>query len=358
MKIIIVSSGTGGHLFCGLSIAEEIKKRMPDCELFFLGSGRRLARKIVEDNGFKFHKIYSSGLTGKGLAKFIKFLFSQFVGVLQSGLLFLSIKPKIIISAGGFAATGVVLWSRIYKVPCVVHEQNIIPGKANRLAGRFADKILISFEETKKYFDSQKCIFTGMPVRFNEKIPACSARKQLGLTPDLFTVLVMGGSAGAHKINDVMVNALDKLPRDTQFIHLTGVKDMSFVRDAYRKFKFDAYVEAFCTEMCTVYSASSAVICRAGSGTLSEIMFFGLPGILIPYPYSGDRHQYKNADFVAEKGAAVVVAEDTLSPDVLSGLISHTGRKKLCEMAEKSALLANPHAVEKIVDEVMEFNNK
>lgn len=352
MRIVIASSGTGGHLFCGLSIADELRKRMPDCRIFFFGSNDRLARQIVEKNGFRFYKISASGLTGTGFGRVTKFLFGQFAGLLQSVLLALCIRPDVVISTGGFVSIGIVLWSRILGVPCIVHEQNTIPGKANRLAGRFADKILVGFEDTKYCFPAGKCIFTGKPVRFEKKIQCGEARKKLGLKPDLFTLLIMGGSRGAHNINKVAADIPDKLPKDVQFIHLTGTNDLDFVRDMYRKSGRNAYVEAFSTEMDVVYSASDAVICRAGTGTLSEISFFGLPAVLIPYPYSKDRHQYKNADFMTQKGAAFVLCEKDMSGEKLAELLKD--RDRLKEMSVKSMGLAQPYAVRKIVDEIIE----
>jgi UDP-N-acetylglucosamine--N-acetylmuramyl-(pentapeptide) pyrophosphoryl-undecaprenol N-acetylglucosamine transferase len=357
MRIIIASSGTGGHLFCGLSIAEELKKRRPENKMFFLGSSHEIVRKAVEDRGFKFYRIYAAGLTGKSAIRILKFIFGQFFGILQSGLLLFHIRPDIVVSTGGFISTGIVLWSWLFRVPCVVHEQNIIPGKANKFAGRFADKILISFEDTKKYFKEEKCIFTGMPMRFNKKIPAEDARIELGLDPKLYTVLVMGGSRGAHRINTIVTETLIKITKDIQFIHLAGNEDVVFVQEEYRRLNFNSYVEAFSTSMDVVYSASDLVISRAGSGSLSEITFFGLPSILVPYPHSKDRHQYKNADSIASRGAAVVITEDKLSPAILESFINKTGRLQFQKMAKRSKEIAQPYAVEKIADEIMRVAN-
>jgi UDP-N-acetylglucosamine--N-acetylmuramyl-(pentapeptide) pyrophosphoryl-undecaprenol N-acetylglucosamine transferase len=353
MKVIIVSSGAGGHLSCGLGIAEELKKRVPDSEIIFFGSSNKLVEKVVNEKGFKLYKIYSAGLTGRSILQIIKFVCYQIFGILQSGFLLFFIKPDKIISTGGFISTGTVLWSRIFCISCVVHEQNIIPGKANKLAGLFADRILVSFAETKKYFNVKKCVHTGMPMRFSTLLPKKSARKELGLNPDLFTVLVMGGSMGAHRINTVVIEALKLIEKDIQFIHLTGNEDFKSVKLAYEKYGFNAYVEAFSVRMDVIYSASDIAICRAGSGSLSEITFFGLPSILVPYPYSRDRHQYKNADFIEKNGAAIVVTEDKLLPNILAGLLNKEERKNVKEMAIKSREIAMPDAVKKIVDEII-----
>lgn len=351
MRLIIATSGSGGHLFCGLGIADAFKNRVSNIDVFFLGSADKLARKILEDSGFRFYKIYAKPFSaGVGL---VRFIFSQFVNFLQSFLLFLYIKPKIVVSTGGFASIGVVFWSWIFNIACIIHEQNMVPGKANLLSRHLADRILISFEESKDYFRRAKCILAGMPIRFNDKIPPKEAREMLGLALDKFTILVMGGSKGAHRINQIVIDMLNKLTKDLQFIHLTGTKDLDFVKGAYKKSGFCAYVEDFSTRMDLIYSASNLVIGRAGSGVLSEITFFGLPSILIPYPYSRDRHQYKNADFMARKGAAIVMEEDSVSIDGLIELIKSTDR--LQGMARNSADLANPGAVDRIIDEILEL---
>jgi len=357
MRIIIASSGTGGHLFCGLSIAEELKKRFSENKIFVLGSSHEIVKKAVQDKGFNFYKINTTGLTGKNVIRVLKFIFGQFFGILQSGFLFFYIRPDIVVSTGGFVSIGIVLWSWLFKVPCVIHEQNIIPGKANKLAGRFADKILISFEDTKNYFKKEKCIFTGMPMRFKKKISAEYARKELQLDPKLYTVLIMGGSRGAHRINTVVMEALEKISKDVQFIHLTGKDDVGSVQAEYRKFNFNSYVEAFSTRMDVIYSAADLVLSRAGSGSLSEITFFGLPSILVPYPHSNDRHQYKNADFIASRGAAIVVSESELSPELFESILNKEERIKFKKMAEKSQEIAQPYAVEKIADEILRLVN-
>lgn len=337
MRIIIATTGRGGHLFCGLSIAKALRERVQDIEIYLLGSHKG------GDTGFRFYKIYVTGS-----------IISQVIGMIQSGLLYLFIRPHAVVSTGGFASFGIVFWSWLFNKPCIIHEQNLVPGKANRLSAYFADKILVSFEDTMDYF-KKGCILTGMPIRFRERIPQEEARRLLGLEPDRFTVLVMGGSYGAHRINQIVADMLERLPRDLQFIHLTGTQDLDFVKEAYKRVGFNAYVEDFSTRMAIIYSASNLVIGRAGSGMLSEITFFGLPAILIPYPHSQDRHQYKNAEFMQKKGAAVVLPEDNASSEKLLELIN--SRDRLKEMARNSAGLAAPGAVDKIVDEIMELIN-
>lgn len=364
MNIIIATSGNGGHLFCGLSIARVLKRRIPDVNpapacrgwvnMFFLGSGNRLSKRLVEDSGFKFYKVFAAGLSGKTLG-LLKFVIGQTINIIQSFFLCLYIRPKVVVSTGGFASIGMVFWSYIFGRPCIIHEQNLIPGKVNRLSAYMARKILISFSGTTDYLRNKRCILTGMPIRFTDKIAKEEARRKLGLNQEKFTILIMGGSHGAHRINQIIVSILEKLPKDMQFIHLTGSQDLNLVRDEYKKNNLFALVEDFSTEMGIVYSASDLVISRAGSGAISEITFFGLPSVLIPYPYSRDRHQYKNAEFLAQKGAAVVMPEEDMSIDNLIELIK--SRNEIQEMAQHSSDLAEPLASDKIVDEIVEYLN-
>lgn len=329
MRIAILTTGSGGHLFCGLSVAEEIKRRYPGIKIYLLGTDKSVSYRLFANSS----------------------IISQVVNILQSGLLFLYIRPNVVFSTGGFGSIGMVFWSWFFHRRCIIHEQNLVPGRANRLCSHFADKILVSFEETKRYF-RHRCEYTGMPIRFKERLPQDEARKRLGLDPSKFTILVMGGSQGAHRINEVIVNILDRFPRHLQFIHLTGLKDLDYVKEAYRKNGFNAYIEGFSKRMDLIYSASNLVIGRAGSGMLAEITFFGLPCILIPYPYSKDRHQFRNAEYMARNGAGVVFTEDNVNIQKIMDIIN--SKDKLHQMAQNCSRLTNPYAAEKIVDILFE----
>lgn len=355
MRILIVSSGAGGHLFCGLNIAEEIKIRHPEIVIYFLGANNKLAKKIVTGRGFDFYGIYTGGLCKKDILGVMDFLFKQIIGVIQSAGIFLKIRPNVVLSTGGFVSLGAVFWSKIFKRQCLVHEQNTVPGKANKMAAYFADKILVTFENTKDIFKGKKCVVTGMPVRFDETIQKATAREKLGLDKYKFTVLFMGGSMGAHKINEVAISMLSGISEQFQFIHLTGNNDFDWVKSAYKKYNFNSHVEKFSTNMNLIYSASDLVVCRAGSGTLSEITYFGLPSILIPYPHSADKHQYKNAEVLEKNKAAFMISEESLSSDKLIDLINRIANSEFSGMAEKSKSLAKPEAASIIVDEIMKM---
>ena len=353
MRILIAVSGSGGHLFCGLSIAAGLAARVPGIRVFFVGSSSCQSAQTVAGFGFRFYKVPARGLSGTKPGQLIKFIAGQAVGFVQSGWVFLRVRPHGVVSTGGYASFGIVLWSWVLGVPCIVHEQNLVPGKANLLSRYFANKILISFPATRKYLRGGHSVLTGMPVRFRSRLPVGQARHELGLWPDKFTVLIMGGSKGASSINRLAVAMLPLLPADIQVIHLTGSGDLDGVKDKYRQSGIKAYINDFSGRMEVIYSAASMVIGRAGGGTVAEISFWGLPAVLVPYPYSGDKHQYLNAGFMAQNGAAVVISENAVSADKVIALIKSPDR--LREMARQSALLAQPGAVDKIISEIMEL---
>lgn len=342
MRIVIASSGAGGHLAAALSIGEALRERVPDIEVFFLSSDYRIAKRLVEEVGFRYFRIYARSS-----------IWGQICSFIRSGYLFGIIRPSLVIGTGGFASIGIVFWSWLFRVPRVLHEQNVIPGRANRLLAPLADKILVSFPESKRYFKRYKCRVTGMPLRFKDRLNKQDARTRLGLFSDRFTILIMGGSLGAHSINQLIIDAIEKLTdyKDkVQFVHLTGTRDYEIVKEAYMKRGFKAYVEDFSRRMDVIYSSADMVISRAGSSSISEITFFGLPAILIPYPYSRDKHQLKNAQVLADVGAAVVITDDRLT-EVLTELINEPER--LERMARQSKSLSKPDAAQAVVEELV-----
>lgn len=359
MRIIIASSGVGGHFFAGLAIAESLKTKFQDIEIFFLSSDLKTAKKLIKSAGFKFYKVYAKGLLGKNPWGIIQFLFGQVICLIQSGWLMLFIRPRLVVATGSFASVAVLWWSRIFGIQSVIHEQNAIPGKANRLSAFLVNKILISFEESKQYFKGYTCIVTGMPVRFKHKLNKLDARIELGLEPDRFTVLVMGGSKGAHRINQLLRDMIKKLSiyKDkVQFIHLTGADswDYELVKGIYKQYGFKAYVDVFSINMNAIYSSADLVISRSGSASISEITFFGLPAVLIPYPYSRDKHQLRNAQILANRDAGVVVTEREVSCDKLIEILTKfiNQSDKLKNMSCNSQALARPDAAERIIEEI------
>lgn len=362
MRVIIACSGAGGHFSAGLSIAEELKKRISNIKLFFLSSDNIAAKRLAECAGYKFHRIYSRGLLGNTVLSIVQFFIGQAIGFFQAVWLLVFIRPNVVVSTGGFATVGIVCWSRLFGIPIIIHEQNIIPGKANRLLSPLADKILISFNDSKQYFENYDYRLTGMPIESRKKLDKKTARSELGLDINKFTILIMGGSKGAHSINQLVMDSIRKIHsyRDRiQFIHLAGISDYKQIKEIYRQFGFNAYVETFSMKMDIIYNSTNLIISRAGSSSISEIAYFGLPSILIPYPYSQDKHQLKNASGLSSKNAAIVIEENELSSDKLINIVVKliNEPERLNKMAEQSRSLSTPNAACEIVDEVQRLLN-
>jgi UDP-N-acetylglucosamine--N-acetylmuramyl-(pentapeptide) pyrophosphoryl-undecaprenol N-acetylglucosamine transferase len=230
-----------------------------------------------------------------------------------------------------------------------IHEQNVVPGMTNRILKWFSQQIFVSFEETKKYFPERKTFVTGNPIR--KEILKGRERKK----GDRFTLLIFGGSAGAHRINKAMMEALDPLREvkpSLKFIHQTGRDDLDFISKGYQEKGFDALVKPFFDDMATYYQRADLVICRSGASTVSELAVCGKAAILIPYPYAAHQHQLMNAQKLVELGAARMIVDDALSGPLLAQTILHLyfHPEEREQMEEKIQRVGRPRAAEEIVD--------
>lgn len=357
MKIVIACTGSGGHLTAGLAVADLLKGKNPAAKVFFLGSINKRARELTGRAGWPYRQVMARGLVSRNPFLLLYFGFSQFFSIIQSLWWLLRWRPNLLLATGGYAAAGVVMAGWLLRIPVVVHEQNIVPGKANRFIAPLAAKLLVSFRETAGYWLKYRCVCTGMPPRPFKHLAQAQARMELGLSADRLTVLVMGGSKGSQRINQLLLELLPCL-RDfkekVQFIHLTGSNDCPAVAAGYQRRGFVHYVKDFSFTMDINYSAADLVVSRAGSSSISEILSFGLPAIFIPYPYSADKHQLKNVCQLVEQGAAIVVTEQEINAERLVKEISDFIRQpeRLKQMAFQSRALCQPDAGETIIKEL------
>ena len=323
MNVAIACGGTGGHLFPGLAVAEVLKDRRHAVLLVI--SEKQIDATAVRDRPeFRVEKIPSFGLP-----RFISPQILPFTGRFLRGLgrcrdIYRSFQPQAVLGMGGFTSTGPILAGRLAGVPTFIHESNAIPGKANRLNARLATRVLLGFEDCAKYFPKSAAEVTGTPIRssLNRKVDRSEALKKFGLRSDFETVLVMGGSQGAHRLNEAVCTALNWFARKPiQFIHLTGREDEDAVREHYQKAGIPAWVAAFYHGMEEAYSVADVAVARSGAASLTEISHFGIPSILVPYPYAAENHQYLNAEIFAREGAAEVIEEARVNGDALGSLI-------------------------------------
>jgi len=327
-KVLIAVSSTGGHIYPGLSVGNQLKKDGYD--VVFVGK----KSDLISKEGFKFYPISAIGFqrkfSFKSLIFFIKFKYS----VLQSLMILSKEKPDIVIGFGGYISFPVILAAWLKKIPSIIHEQKFTPGLANKISAKFANKICVGFKESENQFSIDKVVFSGNPVREN----ILNIKKEDSNYNSLpLTCFIFGGSQGSHGINTAIINLLDKfltIKDKINFIHIAGENDFDIVKKAYmdKNLQADVYKYLFCIER--AYQKASIAVCRSGAMTITELIALKIPAILIPYPYSTENHQKANAELLTKDGCAVLVEEkniDKLAEEILN-LVNHP--ETLAKMSE------------------------
>ncbi len=330
--------------------------------LIFISEKEVDALAIKGRTEFRFEKLPSVGMP-RLFSPAIFTFFQRFnASLAPCRRIFAAFKPDAVLGMGGFTSTPPILAGKLRHVPTFVHESNAIPGKANRLNGRLVDEVLLGFEECRRFFPKARCEVTGTPVRRSlaRKLPRSQAIASFGLDPDRKTLLVMGGSQGAHGVNELIRAAVESGrldPAKLQVIHLSGAADRDRLAEAYRKRGIVAHVAAFCHEMEKAYSAADFVLARSGAASLSEITRFGLPSLLVPLPTAAENHQQFNAEIIARAGAAEVLKEAQTTGETLAAAIASLGSdpERLREMAAASGRLAPEDAAARVADTIETF---
>ncbi|MBI4496027.1 MAG: undecaprenyldiphospho-muramoylpentapeptide beta-N-acetylglucosaminyltransferase [Deltaproteobacteria bacterium] len=352
MRILIAGGGTGGHVFPALALAEAFRAKAPDHEILFVGGGKGLEASLVPRAGYALRTIEVASLKGKSLAGKIRGLLGLPRSILQSRKLIRSFRPDLVLGMGGYASGPVVLTAWAMNCRTAVHEQNAFPGLSNRILARFVDRIFLSFEASAPHFPPGRTVLTGNPVRrkLQPKDGGIRAPGEGG-----FTLFVFGGSQGAHRLNQAMMEALPgwgEMKERLRIIHQTGPSDLEAVRRAYRREGFRAEVHPFIDRMEEAYGAADLVLCRAGATTLFELMAMGKPALLVPYPFAANDHQRRNALAMVEAGAALLLENGALTGERLSRTVNALSAdpERLREMGRRAAALAQPRAAERIVE--------
>ncbi|MBI5848698.1 MAG: undecaprenyldiphospho-muramoylpentapeptide beta-N-acetylglucosaminyltransferase [Nitrospirae bacterium] len=363
MKVMIAGGGTGGHLFPGLALAEEFKKRNAGAEVVFVGTEHGIESKIIPREGYPLQFLRAEGIVGKSFMKKIGGVAKLALSFLDARRILAAMSPDIVIGVGGYASGAVVLTASLRSIPTLIHEQNSVPGTTNKILGRFVDRICVTYQESMSAFPMGKTFLSGNPVRMKvlkgERESAC---RLFSLASEMFTVFIFGGSSGASSINRTMVDALNHLgdlKENIQFLHQTGDRDFEGIREAYRKSGVKGTVAPFIYQMAEAYAAADIVISRAGATTLAELTGLGKPAILIPYPHAAGRHQEFNALKLKEMGAAYVLFEQDMNGQALAAVIREMfgNPEGLKEMQRASRGLGRPDAGSKIVDLAMGLLN-
>ena len=357
LRIVIAGGGTGGHLFPGIAVAQEFEARNAASRIIFVSTGNPLERSVLSKTGYTLQTITAAGIKGRGLWNQVKSVAKIPKGILEANRILKNFSPDLTVGLGSYSAGPVVFAAWLRRIPIVVHEQNILPGITNRILSRFVNRIYISFDNTRSHLDPRKVHWTGNPVR-QEILDSADRFKdtrndESGGRP--FTVLIIGGSQGAHRINMAVIEALNHLRHLEQlhFVHQTGQADEQPVREAYRRSKMGGTVQAFFDNMAEQYGRADLIICRAGATTVAEVTTLGKAVIFIPFPFAADNHQVLNAGSLSDEGAAEMLIEKDLSGKILSEKIKYYAAHpaELEDMSARAKQFGKPEAAKNIVDD-------
>ena len=355
MKFMIAGGGTGGHVYPGIAVAEELKRLLPRAEIVFVGGRRGLEAQAVPENGFRIRYILTRGFPRRAWWRWPAAVFANVIGLVQALRVVAGERPDAVLGTGGYVSGPVCLAAVLLRRPLLLQEQNSIPGLANRWLARVADEVHLSFTEARAYFGRKDNLkITGNPVRAHilggDRV---SALREFGLASGKPTVCVFGGSRGAHRINEAAIETMRKLKGrvDVQFILQTGRDDLEWAQRVVEEEQLPARVMAFLRQIHLAYAAADLVVCRSGAMTLAEIAACGTPAILVPYPYAAHNHQEINANNLVERGAAVLVLDRELTGDRLAREVAHllADRQALRRLSSNARTFARLDAAERIV---------
>lgn len=360
--ILILAGGTGGHVIPALTVANELRaKQIP---VNWLGTTSGIEFRLVRDAGIPLHIIPIKPIRGKGFLRILTSPFHILKSIYSSLKMMRKIKPKVVLSMGGYVAGpgGIAAW--LLKIPLLIHEQNSIPGMTNKILARFARKIMIafpsarlSFRLSKKKLNPQFIIETGNPVRSN----LFNANPNSSSSSQPLKILVLGGSGGATAINQMVPKAVSLIPIDKrpQILHQSGMMHLESTQNAYYENKVEAEIKPYIDDMKKAYEFADVVICRSGALTVSELAAVGRASILIPFPHAVDDHQTENARYLTANGAGIQVAQSDLSPEKLQELIQYfIDNPNECEhMAEKARKLGKIDATKQVMAECLNLMN-
>jgi len=369
MRILLTGGGTGGHIFPILAIVSQIKKisegrGFKEPEFLFIGPKTKSTLESFKNLGIPCRFILAGKIRRYWSAKNFLDFFKFPIGLVQ-GLWWIFIwMPDIAFGKGGYGSVASVLISWIYRIPIILHESDAVPGLVNRISGIFANRIIVSFPKAKDYFSSKKTILIGNPVRSGILNGSRElAGQKFRLKPDLPVLFITGGSQGAQRLNEIIIETLPELLKRCQIIHQCGTNNYQWVKketDLSLNESEKQYYHLYPflkDEMKDAYAAADLIISRCGANTLAEIAALGKPSILVPLASAAYNHQKENASYFRRAGAATVVEEENLQPNLFTGLIfdllGNPEQRQM--MRENAGKLAKPDAAEKIAEEIIKL---
>lgn len=358
LRVLIAGGGTGGHVTPALAVADEIRRRNKESRILFVGTRKGIEARLVPESGYDIEYLDLSGFAGRGIFARIMALWQFLRGVSAMKSVIERFQPELVLGTGGYVSGPAVAAARLAHVKTIIQEQNSVPGKMNRILARFVDQVHIAFTETRVHFkDSRKLRLSGNPTRIRaprggRDLPA----RKLGLDPARATVFVVGGSRGARSLNKAIAESMTlfRNRNDIQFIIQTGDDDREMVETAVRAAGVRAVVSAYFAPIEDAYALATIIVCRSGAMTLAEIAGFGLPAILVPYPFAIYQHQLMNARALEQKGAAEILLDAELSGPTLAtridALLADRDRRR--SMGKNVWRLARPDAAPRLVSAI------
>lgn len=359
MRVVVACAGSGGHINPGIAIANIIKNKEPDSSILFIGTKTGLENELVKKAGYDIKDIKAGRLHRRITLENVKNIYNAYMGIYDAKKILKEFKPDIVIGTGGYICVSVMNAAKKLHIPYVLHESNVYPGLSVKLNAKNASKILLGFNETKKYLPDANCVYTGTPAKFDEDsidaLNKLKCKKELDLTAKNI-LFVTGGSQGAKKINDTVVDMVKKYKPEEFFTviavgHNNYEQVLNSVGEEYSKY---IRVEKYIYDMEKMYKASDLLITRAGAMTVLELEIAAKPAILIPLPTAAENHQLYNAKVLQEAKAGVVIEEKELNVDVLYNNIAKyiTDKKLLKSMGESARTLALKNVEDSIYKEI------
>lgn len=364
MRVVLAGGGTGGHIYPALAIGQGILKKWPGSEIIFIGTSHGLENTIVPETGLELKIISAQGLDRSSMIKALGSALKVPIGFWQARNIIKEFRPDIIIGTGGYVSYPTVMAGSVMGFKTVIHEQNALPGLANRALAKRADYVLLTFREAEEELQAENMKVTGIPVRPEISLAdRGEAYRFFALAEDKFTILAVGGSRGAASINRAMAGLVNKYQNtEVQIIWITGEQHYQNINDGFSEkgIPNNVRIYPFLFEMAQALAAADLAICRAGAATIAELAVRGVPAVLVPYPYAAENHQEKNARSLEKKGAALTVIDEFLDSTSLYAKIEELRNNKfrLLRMAQIMKEEGHPRALEDILMIVEEVVSK
>ncbi len=353
--ILIMAGGTGGHVFPALAVADYMK--VSGWRVVWLGTKGGMEEILVPQKGYEIEIMDFSGLRGKNLMVWFLLPLRLLLAFWQSAKVLFQIRPDVVLGMGGYPAFPGGIMASLLNKPLLIHEQNSVPGLANKILAKFADKVLLGFPNAIR--NEKKIIFSGNPVRKEISQLDIPDKRYAGRSGKL-KLLIIGGSLGAQALNTIVPKMLKLIPDHMRPLvtHQAGRKHLETLKKNYAEAGVEGELLVFIENIAVQYADCDLVICRAGALTIAELTAAGIASILVPFPYAVDDHQTSNAKFLSDKDAAVLLPQNELTPQGLAQLLMEFTREKLLGMAMKARELARPDATRLVAEACMEMIKK